>query len=406
MKIKKSAFRYNFLMLYLALGSIVWFASFSLGILKSILLILVILSNFIILKKSKTYVYFKYFLIFILIISLSFFFNLNKINDETTDVISLYYTYFLNYLFLILGYAYFNSENSNSTFLRNINWIIVPLCFLTISNLILNFPNWYAPNLVEHFEEMSSLGYEANLAGLYSSGFGLGRTGWATTLSQYLPLVLLLFLNKSKSLTIVSYLIILLSVFISGSRGGFMISFLISIIILVKTTNKLIFPLLLLVFGFAGFIALENSELISFYRLDSGDITSGRSGQYLLVPEMLLQGGLFGLGIDGSHNFSKPYNFDYALHNVYLRFFIDYGWVIGTFVLVFSFKIFRKIIRTLLMIPFKGNEMITIFSLILLGGLIAGLTEPSAVFEARSWWVIWWFSCGAFLNLYKRIVKK
>lgn len=404
MKVKKSLFRYYFLILYLALGSVVWFASFSLGVIKSILLLLVIIGHHKMLSKGTSYVYFKYFFLFIALISVSFFFHSSETDDDAWGVLSLYYTYFLNYLFFIIGYNYCRSEAIEVNHLKKIIWVIIPLCFLTITNFLFKIPDWYAPNLLEHKDQMENLGYEYQLLGLFSSGFGLGRTGWATTLTQYLPLTLLFLKPKNKVIGIFSFIIILVSIFVSGSRGGLLISMIVAILILGKTSNKITVPTFLMIGFWIGLIVMDNSNFASFYRLDSGDITSGRSGQYSLVPQMLMKGGLFGLGIEGSYHFSRSHGFDYALHNVYLRFLIDYGWIIGLFVLVVTLNLSLKIVNVFFKLPYNNNNvLIFILTFILIGGMFAGMIEPAAIFEARSWWVIWWFSFGAFLCEYKRI---
>lgn len=399
----KTSVRSNILTLYLALGSIVWFANFTLGSFKAILLILIILLHLPLFSKKSAYVNLTLFIFFITLVSISF--QLKTNDNYLTSKFSLYYTYFLNYFFYLLGYYYCRHNLIGRVSFRKIVYTVFPLCLLTIVNLFFNFPDWHAPNVIEHFDKMESLGYQAELTQLYSSGFGLGRTGWATSLLQYLPLCLFFSFQEknNRMFGYISFIIILFSIMISGSRGGFFYAILLTILIIIKTKSSrkvfLIFILLTLLFS----ILLNSLDFISFYRLDSGDVTSGRGLQYLLIPEMVSQAGLFGLGIDGSYLFSRNYLIEHALHNVYARLLIDYGWILGGGLIIMIIIIFFRTLKILFFIPYKGNEVLYIATFVIIGGLLAGITEPGAIFEARSWWVIWWFELGIFSYKYKNI---
>lgn len=397
------AIKRNVLVLFLGLGCVVWFSSFSLGLIKVLLMLLIISSHFNLLFRKTLYVNILYFVLIIFLVSITF---LREPFSKSSEILLLYYNYFENYFFYILGYYYVSNNNINNSFLKGIIYIITPFCFFTLLNFTLGIPNWHAPNIEEHYNDMNKMGLKAELVTLSSSGFGLGRTGWATTLLQYLPLCLA-FRGRSSSLLIgiICFITIILSILVSGSKGGMLYSVILITIIICKLglKGKIIF--LSLLFIIVSFLFVNIDTFLDFFRLNSVDVTTGRGDQYKLIPLFYSMIRPFGIGVNGSSELMEAFGLNYSFHNVYLRILIDYGWFIGCLVIIFTFHLLTRIVKTLFLVNLRENRLMIISSLVLLSGILSGLTEPGAVFEARNWWVIWWFFLGIFTYQYKLRIR-
>tara|TARA_R110002096_G_scaffold415027_1_gene616437 strand:+ start:855 stop:2078 length:1224 start_codon:yes stop_codon:yes gene_type:complete len=381
----------------IGLGPVIWFMDFSLGSIKLILFISLILLHFKVLLYKKTYRYWNFFLIIIFLLFISLFKDLNYSNDK----LLVLFTFIQNYYFFILGYYYINNNLISIRFIKSILSVVVFFCILTISNFIIGIPDWIQPFQIQKFEEMQVHNYERFTSPLYSTGFGLARTGWATTLSQFIPLALILREFKNNIFGNLSLLIITSSIVFTGSRGGLLITlFIISIYIILRLPLIKQFLIFLAIISISLFLVYsENSFLYEFYRLDSDDISTGRAILYNFVPEMLYEGGILGLGYSGSINFfSDKINSSIAFHNVYLRLMVDYGFIFGLIIIFISMFIIFKIIKIYI---FNYNIEIVLISFVLISGIISGFLEPSAMYEARYWWIPFWFFCGVILNIYK-----
>ena len=270
------------LSLYLALGPIIWFASFSLGSFKRVLLVLILLCFAIFFKPGniKSFLFFVWTYIFVVV-------SLFATNTLMSSGLNQFLIGVLEeYIFFVIGY-----NIAKTTFFNDNKYtaIIVLLPFiaslLTISNFATGVPNWTVPGEELVYDELSKYGYE--MRALWASGFSWGRNGWGCTLSLILPFCFLL--NK-KSYTYIAWVVIFLSIFICGNRNGVLAaSISMGIFLMSNNDNRskrstilmifLALALIVLLFGING--------IYSQLRLGSGDISAGRTEQYLYIGEMI-----------------------------------------------------------------------------------------------------------------------
>lgn len=253
--------------LFLALANIVWFSHYTLGSVKMVLMVLVVLFNIKVFLNSKNYIGFPglLFLIPLLIIT--------AIASHGTAGEKVYWLYgFLeNYIFLMLGYAYFSKGRNINEMLRLILPFTITFCLLIIGNFTIGVPNWVSPVVKDSYDSAISAGYYGGeLAPMYSTGFGIARTGWATTLCSYLPLTLILI--KNKKFFIPAYIIIAATAILSASRGGLFLTLIITAILFLKSNMRVVLKtiLLLLLAIIALVISPYIAEIEQFLRLAGG----------------------------------------------------------------------------------------------------------------------------------------
>lgn len=380
------------LALYLALGPIIWFATFSLGSFKRVLLILVILSFASFFKPGNIKSFLFFLVIYILIII-----SLFATNTFMSSGLSQFLIGVLGeYIFFVIGYniakTIFFYDNKYSTFV-----VLLPLIasLLTISNFAIGVPNWTVPGEDLVYDELSKYGYE--MRALWASGFSWGRNGWGCTLSLILPFCFLL--NK-KSYTYIAWVVIFLSIFICGNRNGVLAaSVSMGIFVISNSDNKskkstilmiiLALMAVVLVFGFNG--------IYSQLRLGSGDISAGRSEQYLYIGGMIEEMGFFGLGYNGPRKYFLAHGMgDHAFHNAYINMFMQFGWPMLLILLVIVIKATKSMVYGLK----SKNTLKVVLALVLLSGLMLSLFEPSVIFGSLGGYDIWWFAFGYLLNQY------
>lgn len=400
-KIENIKIRESLLLLFLALGNVSWFAGFSLGILKACLLILIFLFHGSIFFRKSTYVYKEIFLFIILLITITILTTPNN-----TDIFNTYYGFFENYCFLVLGYYYAKNGLISISFVKKLVYLILPFCLLSISNFLFNTPEWHAPKVLARYDELIEQFHYIELTPLYVSGFGLGRTGWSVTLCQFLPLCIVFFIDKNniKKTSITYFIIIFVTIAITGSRGGLLSASILSLIIISKSQIKrkgIILSSLLIII--ISFLIIYGDSLSLFYRLDRADITTGRSEQYIYIPEMVKQAGFFGVGTNGTYALLSKHGVEEALHNTYFKLMIEYGWIFGLLIWYIVLNTAYRIGKVMLKNRLKS--IIVISSLVILCGFIAATTEPGAIFGSRGWWVLWWFFFGVFSYNYKIMIK-
>lgn len=381
----------------LALANIVWFATFTLGMIKMILIVLMILMNIGLLVNYKNY---YGLVIFILIFTILIFVATCSSQQSSNDNIYWLYGFLENYLFLTLGYSYYRNGKKVSMVFQSIIPFTCFFCLLIVLNFITGYPDWVSPIAQESYDNAFYGGYiNAEISPMFSTGFGIARTGWATSLSSYLPLTLLLINNKK--IFFPTYILIAATVIISASRGGLLTVVIISFISFLKSNMmaaKKILSFTVIVLIAIAILALSDFDTITtFLRLsvDNGeDFSSGRTSQYALIPQMVRDAGFSGLGIHGTKDYLSKYGLYWDLHNTYFRTLCECGWIVGLFVFIASIKLFILIIKD---IEQCHNLSGLCLPLILISGLLAGLWEPQAVFGSVNWWSLWWFALGVYL---------
>lgn len=113
---------------------------------------------------------------------------------------------------------------------------------------------------------------------------------------------------------------------------------------------------------------------------------------------MIKAGGLWGLGIHGTHFFLQSHGIDYDLHNTYMRMLCECGILVGCVFIVLSIKLLKSI---WLDIKRAKDLKDLCFPLILLSGLLSGLWEPQVAVGTVNWWSLWWFILGTYISLKK-----
>lgn len=384
-----------FVIAYLAISNVVWFYTFNLGGLKMVLLVFILLTHLNIFTRLSNYRYKGLFLLYILSILLSLY--LHPPYDR--NIFYFIFGFIENYIFLTLGYNYAKLGLADNKFFTYILIAIVPLCMLIITNFLVGQPDWHSPAALAYYEEKLFEGFDASIAPLYSTGFGIARTGWGNSLCQFIPLILLIN-SKSLKSKLRKYFIFLLvcgSVVLSQSRGGMLcmlsIFALYSFNTIKKTTTRFyILSLLLLV---AGILNLYWDQLSAFLRLSgSDDLTTGRYEQYEMLPYILQNTDWTGFGLDNILLIFNRLGLGDTLHNTYLRLSIELGLAFACCFIVWLKITSKNAIKALR----STDPLIRTLSLIIISGFISGFFEPQAVWGATNWYCIWWFSIGFIIN--------
>ena len=380
--------------LYLSLGPIVWFSSFTLGPIKRILLILIIIAFLPYFIGRNVKGLSTFFLIAICFLA-TLWMNWGHHSEDVTNVIL---GIIEDFIFFVIGYILAKKrvlENNNSF---NIVILLIPLIasFFTISNFIIGLPSWTAPGQLEKFAEKASFGYE--IEKLWQTGFSWGRNGWGCTLCLLLPFCLLL---KSKIQAFSFWIIIFFSILICGNRNGMLAGLicLFAFLFLSKMIKrKYSIGLVIGIFALFALLIIVSgtTDILTLLRLnESDDISSGRLVQYLMIPDMISEMGFWGLGHGGTAQYLFNHGLgEHSLHTTYFKILIEYGWLVGFCLLCIVIHSFRLSIHSL-----KSKDLYELaMSLVLISGLVIALFEPEVVFGTLGGYAIWWFSYGYLLS--------
>ena len=261
--------------LFLALGNIVWFADFTLGTLKMALMAAIAVLNVRVFLNPRNYAGICWFL------ALAPFLVLTAVNSAGTAGERIYWLYGFaeNYFFMVLGYAYFRRGEDISRILKMTIPFTVFFSLLIIGNFAVGIPHWFSPIAKAAYTDAVNGGYiGAELAPMYSTGFGIARTGWATTLCSYLPLTLLL-VRRSR-LFYPSYICVALTAILSASRGGLFLTLLITAILFMKSKKGSAFKAVAVLSLVAIFIFIMPyiADIERFLRLTGGVISTSPQG--------------------------------------------------------------------------------------------------------------------------------
>ena len=163
---------------------------------------------------------------------------LTTANSQGTSGDKIYWLYGFveNYFFLMLGYSCFVRVDNVGRMLKAVIPFTVFFGVLIIGNFLIGIPHWVSPIAKAAYTSVVSGGYiGAEMAPMYSTGFGIARTGWATTLCSYLSLTLLFISNKRMFYP--AYIVIALTAILSALRGGLFLTLLITCILFLKSSR-------------------------------------------------------------------------------------------------------------------------------------------------------------------------
>lgn len=380
-----------FLILYLSICNVVWFYNYTLGNIKIVLVFLLILFNIKNFFNPRNYIYFPLFVCLIVSVLISLYFH-----GPARDSLFIIYGFVENYIFLVLGYSYAQKELIDSKFAKNITTIIIFLSLIIICNFFTGNPSWYSPEAILHYDELLSLGISSEtIAPLYSTGFGIARTGWANSLCQFVPLVLMWssFNLIGKTKKAISLIILVFCIFISQSRGGMLsATIMLSIYFYHLTYGKIkrgiVIAITLLIIIVVSYYWDSISILLRM--ADTDDYTTGRYEQYLYIPYLLQRMDWAGLGFGNISVIFDYLGLESTLHNTYIRLCLELGYCFTVVFICYVFIVLKNVYRSFR----QGILNSKIASLIIIGGLVSGLLEPQAVWGTVSWYSIWWFFLG------------
>ena len=401
MHYKKHFLQKNICAIYLSLGGVVWFYNTSIGVYKSLILLFLLFLCRRFFTKANLYGWgFTVFLLVLLYISHE------MSGKDFSDFLPLSWGLIDNFIFFTIGYNFTKNGFVDADFSKTMLFSVSFFCLLTVTNFLFNTPDWISPIDVERTNKIyyDSRTIIENIP-LYSSGFGLGRTGWGHTLALCIPFSLYFFLNNDrKVLPCILILITLLSVILSGSRGAFLSVLTIFCLYMAKKASKSFISVVFLLVLFSPIILIYGEQIFNFitehFRLDNSDISNKRFEQYSHIPNMINEMGVWGLGVGGTKLYLSNLGLDYSLHNNYIRIFLEHGWVVGLIGGCWVLFIMKLTILTIL--KEKQNTYQFCASCVIISGLISCFFEPNAVFLARTWYVVWWFSLGIIFNNYRK----
>ncbi|WP_176012075.1 O-antigen ligase [Victivallis sp. Marseille-Q1083] len=370
----------SLLILSLALAPVLWFGSFGkIIIVKYLLISLIGLINirYIFNKKNtvNNIIFIVFFLLFILLM-------LRQYGNDLNSYVHLIISLLISYLFFLIGFCKNISINS----IKSIYYIVFLLCSIIICNALFDIPSWRIPNDL-YFDIYEQQAYSPPL---YVTGFGIGRTGWSTGLSQFIGLSLIFFNKPPSGIKGYIKVIILVSPIVivqllSGGRGGIVASWIaILFILFINSKNGLKSIIISLVITcILGYIIWDNQ---SFFRLDNSDISSNRLEQYqIFLTYFQLDNILLGLGVNAYQNMGFVYNF----HNTWVRLLFETGlWGMG-----YSFIIFLIIYKAFINNKSLYDKRFFFIFPCLIAGFISSLFEPTPIFTGLTW-QFWWFCAG------------
>jgi len=296
---------------------------------------------------------------------------------SSIDVISELLNYIFNYFALLLGYNYLFIYQDLDEFKFQFPVIVIAiLSVLTISNFITGIPD-----------------YVVDKQPLWMTGFTNKRTGWSGGIAQLVPMGLILCNKRNlySLIGIISILIIIVSQYFSGGRGGLIASlFSITLFVFFYANRKVkivtIIAISICCFYFFDFINIA-------MRLDTGNFSSDRVGQYLEFLKYFPKRPFTGYGLEGSSTILGGHE----LHNVWLRLILDYGIFNGLISLMLIIGIVVYLFKRMLII--KRNYYIVGLFCLNSSIILISMVEPKVIFGVFQLWFPWWFFTGILIKL-------
>lgn len=375
--------------LYLALNPCIWFASFRLGPIKNIIIVLLALFAIPMIAKAPRKAVYT-FIITLIFVGLNFYYS-----PPTQDNTIFLFGILENFLMFILGYTLLQKNDISNKMLLWVLSMVVIGSLLAISNYFFNIPGWYSPAQTMNYSNLAQYGY--TMYPMWSTGLSFDRNGWGCSLSLLLPLCFAM--NTHKKYPYVVYGIIFTSLFLCANRNGLLATLVVLYMYIMsnsQSSTRKIFIIFITVVG--ALIILGSSIFLSMMRFDTEDISSGRMEQYLLIPKMISEMGFWGLGHNATAEFINHEGLGtHMLHNTYFKILVEYGWLLG-------FVFFRIVIDIINKIRFAlktDNKYLRIAAYILIAGLLTGLFEPMTVFGVYGGYAMFWICYGYLTYTYK-----
>lgn len=241
-------------------------------------------------------------------------------------------------------------------------------------------------------------GFESPL--LSSTGFNIGRTGWAISVFFVcMCIIQSAQIERRKNITYLAMFAVtagFLSIITTASRGGLVYLFLFALSFGWSKLNKyhLIFKLmwliLMLVAGLIVYVVWGAD--LRLLNLDGG-LTTGRYEGYLESISLIFARPMFGYYPVGGYSL-LDYGLEYeSIHNAWLHFIVSYGVIMFLVLLI----CFLSLVVWALLYRDNKNEYFYLRSLIYCG-LISTFFEPQTIFSAGYhvlvFWVVLGFLCG------------
>lgn len=247
--------------------------------------------------------------------------------------------------------------------------------------------------------------YEEHSVYLFESGFTGGRTGWAYACNLMMAtlaasLIYLSQRGKSTKTTVLAILALYASIFVSGARGGFVLASMLVFVLLIASTKS--WHRLLAILGILGLIFLvsinwlgwekiaELRVIRTFFSAYTRDMTTADSRIDLLALgwEMFERRPLIGSG----PVFIGLGSEELAIHNLWLRFLVERGILIGAPILLIILYIIVLASKKSLGIGYRVHYLFAI-------GILTGFFEPRGPMGNYFASMIFWVAVGYFAYL-------
>ncbi|ACB86092.1 O-antigen ligase family protein [Natranaerobius thermophilus] len=403
--------------IYLSLSTIYWLPGISPEILELIKLALIatgmiilwtytLVNNKIVLP-TKTFGLFSYILLIILTLITGFKSDLMATVNSVLDLS-------LGFITIWTFYLYYNNGGQIEKILKLGAMIVALLAILPLLNSLIGFPDFNTP------DEFAGRPF-------WNIGFSYRSTALSNGLAFFIPIIYMLLIkpykkfNQKKVAGFVFLFSILGTQFFSGGRAGLLASMICLLIIsLVYYSNfreKFIFGLIIVTVSLV--LLTVNPDVIEhinkylqFERLDGltldfetlDDFSSGRMSQYKNAVTELTDNPLMGYGFNYTFNSQSSSQ----IHNLWLRIWIESGFLKLLLLLIFVMNTMIKSIKTLRRITiYKGgiydHHFMLTFSLLLVfsNGIIISMLEPNTPLGTFQNSFLWWGAIGVLLAINK-----
>lgn len=312
--------------------------------------------------------------------------------------------YFLSFIMLWAFYSYQKSGGNSSRIFLTAGIILAAHCFLVTLSKVAGFPSWSGPTY-----------YVA--PNLWVSGFGSLRTGWSNGIALFVPVLIAYALCHTgtsrllKAVSLLSAAMIVSSQIVVAGKAGLLASLISTLLILLLRGNRKF----LIVYVLVGIvIAVGVSDyMYDAMRLDQVQaqrtefgkwdrFSAGRIGSNLKAIELGLERPIMGYGLD------KIAFRGYEIHNLWIKMFIESGFMLPLVFLLFTFTAYRNIRycyqlfwKKQLVSKFNsGSKVLVDFGIpLLLAGVVVSMFEPRFLLGAFQPSALWWAVIGAGVGL-------
>ena len=257
-----------------------------------------------------------------------------------------------------------------------------------------------------------------DLAPFTSTGFGAGRTGWANSLSLYVPIALAVTLSdKHRARAIAALMLIVVAQFVSGGRTGLLLSLFSTAGFVVVCGSKRLRALVLTIVLMGTIFVAGSATLRSFAtdavtdQLRLGNlrgrvtfelldlVTSHRLRGYVTAIELIPKRPFLGHGL-GSVRIYVPFlSREVEIHNVWLKYAVYCGVLFPLLLLYMVVTAVIVAIRTARGCDDRrGQVIVTAYAFVLVSGIGITMVEPAALVGAFQNSALWWGVAGSVLG--------